>query len=366
MMKVLIINTVRFDINGISTVIMNYYKALADQGVMMELVAIDKPCSEYIDLFDELGVKYYVTKKSNPVKYFFDIIRIAKKGNYNIAHIHGNSASMALELLSCFCAGIKVRIAHAHNTSTSHPILHMLLYPLFTILCTCRFACGKKAGYWLYRNREFVEINNCIDLHKYRYNSDVRMRYRKKIDAKNKLVIGHVGNFVEQKNHVFLIECFSELLKYNRNCLLLLIGDGILIESIKNKVNDLGIGKSVIFVGKTVEVESYLQAMDIFVLPSLHEGLPIVVIEAQANGLPCIVADTVSKEINFSKEVVFVPILNCSDWVSAILEKRLAVSREEQSNKWQEQIAVAGYDINANSFKLKQLYLNYCKELSDK
>lgn len=359
MMKVLVINTVRFKLNGISAVIMNYYKAMDKTDMTMDFVAIDMPSGEYQELFQQYEIKCFVVSKSNLMKYFFNLIKIARKGNYDIAHVHGNSANMAIELFACLLAGIKVRIAHSHNTSTLHPTMHRLLYPLFKLAYTHGFACGTDAGHWLFHNRDFVEIKNGIDLNVYKFNEAIRNSYRKKIKAEDRIVIGHVGNFIEQKNHSFLLDWFAELIKKNSNYLLLMISDGYLLEQIKEKASIMGISNNVIFLGKTLEVQNYLQAMDIFVLPSLHEGLPVVLVEAQSNGLPCFVADTVARESNITGAISFLPITSTDVWVNAILETTLCDSRLERCITWQKMISESGYDINRNANRMKDLYSSY-------
>lgn len=362
MIKVLVINTVRFKLNGISTVIMNYYKAMDKNDLTMDFVAIDIPSEEYQELFQQYKIKCFIVKKSNLLKYFFNLIKVARKGKYDIAHIHGNSANMAIELLACTLAGIKVRIAHSHNTSTLHPTLHNLLYPLFKLTCTNGFACGVDAGHWLFHNDDFVEIKNGIDLNHYKFDEDIRKIYRSKIEADSKVVIGHIGNFIEQKNHNFLLDWFAELVKKNDNYLLLMVSDGYLLEPMKEKAYKLGISDRVLFLGKTTEVQNYLQAMDIFVLPSLHEGLPVVLVEAQANGLPCVVADTVAKESDLTGEMIFLPIINTGDWIRTILKMGLSDSRMDRCKAAQKMIADAGYDINRNANYVKDLYIQYCNK----
>jgi glycosyltransferase involved in cell wall biosynthesis len=366
MIKVLVINTVRFKLNGISAVIMNYYKAMDKQNLQMDFVAIDEPIQEFRGLFQQYGLQCFIVQKSNIFKYFFKLISVAKRGNYDVVHIHGNSANMAFELLACWVAGIKVRITHSHNTSTLHPTMHKLLFPLFTLLCTNRLACGQDAGKWLYHEKGFTEIKNGIDLKRYRFDNRIRREYRRKIGAGDKVVIGHVGNFIEQKNHTFLLDFYAKLISKNKNYLLLLVSDGYLLESMKDKAKSLGIQDNILFLGKTSLVEKYLQAMDIFVLPSLHEGLPVVLVEAQAAGIPCIVADTVTREANLTNSMSFLPIKNPNDWAQEILNtthKTEDRDREVICENWQIMIADAGYDITKNANLMKEMYQTFVNSI---
>lgn len=356
-MKILVINTVRFKLNGIAAVIMNYYKAMDKTNLEMEFLTIDEPIEEYKNEFARYSIKCHVVKKSNILKYVSGIWKVVKEGEYDIVHVHGNSANMAIELLPCLLAGVKVRIAHSHNTTTLHPFAHNLLHPFFSMLCTERFACGQDAGKWLYRKKNFVEIKNGINLCKYSFDGDIREKLRKKLGVENCKVIGHVGNFVEQKNHSYLIDIFYELLKKDSSVVLLLISDGILLPQIKEKVKSLNIEKNVIFLGKTTEVHKYMQVMDIFVLPSLYEGLPVVLIEAQAAGLQCVVSDVIDRKVNVSNSIDFIPLTNKEKWVENILDKDInVIKRSECSIRWQNELVESGYDIAENAKIMKRLY----------
>lgn len=368
-MRILIINTVRFRLNGMTSVILNYYRNMDKSGMQIDFVVSNKISKQYRTELESNGSNiYYLPRKSNPLSYQMKLYKILKEKKYNLVHVHGNSAMMLLDILPAKIANVPVRIVHAHNTTCSHIMLHKILFPIFEKCYTHGFACGQDAGRWLYGDRPFVELKNGIDLMKYQFDKSIREEYRKKIQAGNKVVLGHVGNFIEQKNHTFLLDWYAELLKENSNYLLLLISDGALLEVMKEKVHRLGIENNVLFLGKTTEVHNYLQAMDIFVLPSLYEGLPVVLVEAQASGLPCLVADTVSREANLTNSIEFVSIDNTVDWVKKVREtsdQLLTRNRNKECLNWQHVIAEAGYDITQNANYLKKLYTNYIKKAND-
>lgn len=357
MMKVLVINTVRFKLNGISAVIKNYYTAINKTDLRMDFVTIDDPSPEYKAFFDEYNLKCYVLYKKHIVKYFTKIIKICQKEKYDIVHVHGNSANMSVELLACWLGGVKIRIAHSHNTSSLHPITHKLFFPLFTALCTDRIACGMDAGRWLFHAKPFNELKNGIDVDKYHYNTEMRVRIRSFLNISDTIVIGHIGNFIVQKNHTFLLEWFAELVKEHPKYRLLLISDGMLFDKMKEKAKRLGIDEYTIFLGKTMEIENYLQAMDLFVLPSLYEGLPVVLVEAQAAGLPCLVSDTVAREADLTHSCSFVSISTSKTWVDHVLTIAIDENKREETSYDNCQIIKdAGYDINANANELKNIY----------
>ena len=368
MIKILVINTVRFKLNGISAVIKNYYQAMDKDGFEFEFLAIDTPSIEYQKFFHENNCIYHVITKKNILKYFVEIVNLCRKNKYDIVHIHGNSANMAIELLAATFGGVKHRITHSHNTATLHPMMHILLYPIFSALCNFRLACGSKAGKWLYRNKPFTVLKNGIDLEKYLISEEVRNQYRKGLNiSKDYILIGHIGNFIEQKNHRYLIDIFEDVHKKNVNTALVLISDGILMGEIKKDVKKRGLKDSVIFLGKTLEVEKYLQAMDIFLLPSLYEGMPVVLIEAQASGLPCLISNTISNEVDITGCCRFLPITSetIPEWSKTIIEMTNTLKNKERTeiaNENRRKIRLNGYDIKQNANILRQVYLKLIRE----
>jgi glycosyltransferase involved in cell wall biosynthesis len=169
-----------------------------------------------------------------------------------------------------------------------------------------------------------------------------------------------VGNFIEQKNHAFLLDWFKLLAEKNQNVLLLLISDGALMDAMKEKAHMLGLDDQVLFLGKTTEMPGYMQAMDLFVLPSLHEGLPVVLVEAQAAGLRCYVADTVTRETDLTDSIRFLPITDGEVWADTIQDHLAsAQNRTEDCENWQRAISEAGYDVTRNADRMRKLYLSY-------
>ena len=363
-MKVLVINTVRFKLNGISAVIKNYYQAMDKKNLQMDFVAIDEPSDEYRCFFEKNHLRCFVFHKKNIASYFCKILDLCRKEKYDIVHIHGNSANMAIELFAVALGGVKVRIAHSHNTATMHPFMHNLLWPMFSKLCTTCLACGEDAGKWLYRDKSFTVLNNGIQTKDYAFSEEKRNAVRKELGIQDdEVLLGHVGNFIEQKNHSFLIDVFSKVHSENPKYKLLLISDGMLMPIIKDKVHSLGLDDAVIFLGKTLKVSEYLQGMDLFLLPSLHEGLPVVLVEAQAAGLICAVSNTVAKEADLTENSVFLPIDSAAPWAEAV--KKLGYktrNREEDSTNNIALIKEKGYDIEQNADKLRQIYINACEE----
>ena len=184
-----------------------------------------------------------------------------------------------------------------------------------------QLACSKEAGEWLFGNTQFIVLNNGIDVSKYVFNQNIREEYRKILGFSDELVLGHVGRFSNQKNHNFLIDIFYEIIKINKKSKLILIGTGELENEIKEKVESLSLKEKVIFLGARADVNKIMQAMDVFILPSLFEGLPVVGVEAQASGLPCIISDTVSKDVKITDSVLQISLsLPPEEWGKKLID----------------------------------------------
>ncbi len=367
-MKILVVNTVSFELNGITAVIMNYFCNIEQEEIQMDFVVINDICEKYRSEIEKRGsCIYQLPRNRRPVIYAKELFSILIKEKYNAIHIHGNSATMAIETVVAWLARIPVRIVHAHNTSCTYIKMHKILYPFFSTTYTHAFACGDKAGKWLYKDKPFVVLRNGIDLKKYAYSQKTREIIRKQLNVNEKVVIGHVGNFVSQKNHSFLLDVFAKLLKVDSRYCLLLIGDGPLMEEMKKKAYLLGIQNQIIFLGRRNNVYEFLQAMDFFAFPSHYEGMPVALVEAQAAGLPSIVSDNVDKEADLTDSIRFISNEDSKYWVDEIrvlTNKLYQYNREEKCAEWQEKISISGYDIETNAKVLKSLYFTYVKNKS--
>lgn len=362
MIKILVINTVNFGYGGgMSNVIMNYYHAMDRSDVQIDFAYskyIDKTLKKELES-DGSRVYYLNSRMKKPLQYARDLIRIVKNGQYDIVHAHGNSCTLALEMYSAKKGGAKVRIPHSHNSTCGHMIIHRILRRLFDNNYTNAFACGEKAGEWLYNGKPFTVINNGIDVDSFKYNYSIREEYREKYKLHGKKVVGHIGHFSHQKNHTFLIEIFDALYKFDNNYRLLLIGDGDLQKDIKNQINDLELDDAIIFIGQSLEVSQLLQAMDMIVMPSKFEGLPLTLIEAQSACVPCFVSDAVSKEAAITDLVEFISLEKFpKEWAEQI-NAASSVNREELKNAVCSEIIDVGYSIKDNAGKLKKMYLDF-------
>lgn len=315
------------DNGGIESVVMNYYRNIDRSKYQFDFItSIDSSLPQKEEI-ESLGGKIYLTPRYTSLfKYNKALKKIFKENDYSIVHCHMGALSLFPLRIAKKC-GIKSRICHAHSTSSKKEwkrnLIKKILRLFVKIYPTDYFACGEYAGRWLYGNKTFNKGNvhvmpNAIDCELFKYNEKIRKEVRKELKIEDKFVIGNIGRFVSQKNHTFLIDIFNEISKKIDNAILVLIGEGPLEKQIKDKVKEYNLEEKVLFLGVRKDCYRMYQAMDLFVLPSLYEGLPVVGVEAQCAGLPCIFSDTTTQEILITKSSVMVP-LELSKWVFEII-----------------------------------------------
>lgn len=348
------------NLGGIETFLMNYYRNINRKKIQFDFVNIypNKLCFQ--DEIEKLGGKVYRVNSyyKHPIKYIDEVIKIINENNYQIIHCNMNSAAMLFPLIAGKKSNAKIVIAHSHNSSSdkgfTKKLLHYINKHFIPIFANQYFACSEKAGKWFFNEKirnssKYKIINNAVDMKKYKYNEELRKEKRNEIKLKdNAFVIGHVGRFNKQKNHNFLIDVFNEVHKKNNKTILLLIGQGPLEDKIKEKVSDLKLNDSVAFLEKRLDVNELYNAMDLFVLPSLYEGLPIVGIEAQANGLKCLFADTITEDASILDSTKFIP-LEKEKWIDSINDSINNIDREYK-------IKDNNFDINYASKRLEKIY----------
>lgn len=360
MVRVLVVEPTVFGYDGITNVITNYFSHIDHDKIHMDVVTINPVSKQFYDVLKKYDCRNYILpyRNRNPIKYINELRKILRNGNYNLVHVHGCSATMAVEMIAAKLAGVRIRIAHSHNTTCDHIIVDKVLRPIFNALCNGRFACGKEAGEWMFPGKEFTVISNGVDVDKFQFNSSVREQFREKYELNGKIVIGHVGRFSEQKNHKKLLDIFVDYASSHSNAKLVLIGDGELKKEIECRVESENL--DVLFVGLSDEVDKWLQAMDIIVFPSLFEGLPLVLIEAQAAGLPCVLSNTISPDTKITDMVEFLDLDDETSVWSATIDKLLGkTDRSTQKTEIRQAIQNAQFDIKNNCEKLVMIYQDY-------
>lgn len=349
---------------GISTVILDNFSRFDKEKFELHMIASGTYCYQLVQEFNTAGVliKCLPSRKASVVQYIKAFIRLFRTEQYDVLYIHGSSAIMSIELLIAKICGCKVRVVHSHNTTCDHKKVDKFLRPLFYHLYTDALACGEEAGRWLYGNRKFTIVKNGRDVQKYCFRNEKRVKVRRKLGVNDDaLLIGHVGNFNKQKNQKFILGIFKKLLALNPNAKLYLMGDGSLIDEVKKMSDELQLSDDVVFTGSIDNVDEMLQAMDVMVLPSLHEGLPLVVVEWQIATLPCLISDKITKECSYSNLVHYMSLdRGYIDWAKKLIE--LAhFDRNKASSMMIEITKKNGYDINQNAIELQQFFVKRCK-----
>lgn len=348
--------------SGIMSVIMNYYKHIDTHDTKFDFLFFDNKEFEYKEEIEKIGGKVYkVNRSRNPLKLFMQINKFVKDNinNYQVIHIHEVYLISALIGIKNKSNNLKI-ISHAHATKFSENRLKAIRNKIMSIPNTFipdyLLACSEDAGMAIF-GRKFKDIghimNNAIDISKFHPDYEIREKLRNELKIKNKYVIGHVGNFNISKNHEFLINIFNELQNNKKDTVLILVGDGELRESILEKCKKLKIDDKVIYLGVRNDVYKIMNTLDCFVLPSIYEGLGIVLIEAQATGIPCVFSDVVPKEANIIKENNTTISLK-SDlkvWTKAIID-----SQNKKIENPKKRIQEAGYDINIEAKEMQEFY----------
>lgn len=354
---------------GVEAFIMNYYRHIDRSKIQFDFI-IDSdstvvPRKEIENMggrIIEIPPYQHIFKYTNALK------KVLKKNNYKIVHSHLNSLSV-FPLYCAWKVKIPIRIAHSHSTTSKKEwkknIIKNILKPFSKIFATDYFACSEHAGRWLFGNKTFDEgkviiIHNAIDIEKFKFNENIRKKIRKELDIEDKFVVGHVGRFVQQKNHEFLIDIFNEIYKENKNSVLLLIGDGPLEDKIKCKVNDLKLENNVYFLGVKDNVNEYMQAMDVFVFPSLYEGLGIVTIEAQCAELPCVCSTEIPIETKVTELIKYV---NLRDDLLTWKENVINLLKVKEKLDYDLALLNSIYDINSENKKVEQIYKSIIERL---
>jgi len=342
---------------GLETMLMNYYRSIDRTRIQFDFLTHRPYRSDYDDEIESLGGRLYYAPRLYPQNYpaYFSYMKrfFAEHPEYRIVHSHIDTMSY-LPLLAAKRAGVPVRIAHSHNTSIDrdlkYPLKLFFKSRLHTVL-THRFSCGEDAGRFLFGDKEFTVIPNAVDASAFAFDEGVRAKKREELHIDGDLVVGHIGRMSYQKNHRFLLETFKCLLGQKSNALLLLIGTGEYEEELKTLVNDMGIADRVRFLGSRPDVAELYQAMDLFVLPSRFEGIPVVGVEAQFAGLPCLFSDAVPREVAFTDGCDFISLdEGAQTWAKRMtgvsIGNRIVPS------------AVSAFDINNAHGALEQLYLS--------
>ncbi|HGQ2955743.1 TPA: glycosyltransferase family 1 protein [Streptococcus pneumoniae] len=357
-MKILHIPTGGLFSDGIGTFIYSYLEYMDLNKYDVTILATNSPLKSDKEKFECLGVKVIEIerKKSNLSKYVYKLKKIIKKEKFDIIHVHGSSALMSIELLTAKVAGIPVRIAHSHNTTCEHHKLDKLLRPIFYRVYTQACACSVSAGQWLFEEKNYKIIHNARDVNRYQYDAIKRKKLREELLLSDETIaLGHVGRFNTQKNQCFLVSLMEKLVIKNIDIKLFLVGTGDTLEEIKKLVIQKKLEDNIVFLGQFDDMKSFVSSMDIMLFPSLYEGLPLVSVEWQINGVESILSDRVTQECIYTGTVQQLSIDSMELWEKEILNLSTS-DRERVSLQNIQLIKNAGYDISLEVKEIEELY----------
>ena len=340
---------------GAETFLMKIYRKLNHDEYHFDFCVSSKTPGFYDEEIRSFGSNiFYVHPKTQSFKEFKkDLKNVLKSDSYDVVYRCGATGFMAIDLWVAKKCGVKIRAFRSTNAGTTEnklrQVFNVLTRRLLTSVCNVKIAPSMLAAEYTFGKRVAHKkvhiINNGIDTEVYKFSKHNSEEIKRKLNIEDKKVFLHVGRFVEQKNHAFLIDIFAKYLEKHNDAVLVLIGEGPLKEKVCNLIESYGIQNNVIFLPITGHVEEYLHAADVLLLPSLFEGMPNVVVEAQCSGLPCIVSNNVTREANIINLVQFCSINDPKQWV----EKMEATCRGSNSELFAQKMKEAGYDITDTS-----------------
>lgn len=361
-------------IGGIETLIMNIYRNIDRSKIQFDFLIHNPTEGEYADEIKRMGGKIYrmPVLRDKPHTYYwryFKYTRALKKfftEHSEIKIVHGhmtNTASIYMPIAKKY-GSVNCCIAHSHQSIATRGfsgVVTNILQRNLWKTATDLFSCSEKASHWIYpedviRRNEVKIIHNGIDIEKYRYSIERFKEERTKLGIdEGTLVLGSVSRFNSVKNHSFMIDILEECIHFNPNTVLILAGDGVLLDSIRKKVKQKGLEKDVYFLGLRSDVADVIQAFDVFLLPSISEGLPVCAIEAQAAGLPIVASTGVTDETDITGNVTFLSLdLPAEVWARKILDVCSDFERVDMT----EAVRNAGYDIKQTAQWLQDFYLS--------
>lgn len=355
---------------GIETMLMNYYRHMDRDKIQFDFLCNKEKSGAYDKEILQMGGKIFHTPGLNPIKYFKYLKYMKevfkKNGEYRIVEAH-NGALGVYALHAAKVNNVPVRIFHAHGASITKdwklPI-KLVCKAMLPANMNYHFSCGIAAarcyfGDKVVRQKDYELIPNAIDVKEFVFNEDIRKNLRSQYNLDGKNVLGHVGRFMKQKNHTFLIDVFERVAQKDKDAVLVLLGDGELMDEIRKKVNDKKLDDRVVFVGNVANANEWYNAFDVFVLPSIWEGLPVVGVEAQANDLPCIFSDCITREIELLEKTKFISLdTDVTVWADEIIDKFKYTNRKNNMSL----ITDKNYNIEIESKKLQERYLQLYKE----
>ena len=347
---------------GVDSVVYNYLSHMDTRDMEIELVAISMGKEQFREkMFKDLSVKIHYVPHNifKRIKVVKDII---KHGRFDVVHAHCEFLSEWYLGIAKYY-GVRIRIMHSHTANSRVSFYQHVYRPIGHIIAkltsTGCFACGENAAISLWgckylKDGKCYIMHNAIEVQKFCFDDSIRRKMRDKMGWSNKWIIVSVARLTTPKNHIYTLKLFKEIHKKHNDALLILVGEGELRHELEIRILQLDIKDSVILLGNRDDIPAILSASDCFILPSLYEGFPVVAIEAQANGLPIIMSDNITKECGITDIATFLSLKDPYEkWEEALMRKN-----SEDRKQYAKIVSDAGFNINEEAIKLKKYYQN--------
>ena len=352
-------------VGGVGFCMMNYFRHLNHAKFQIDFLVQDELPSAFVKEITAAGgaIKMLPGIKNVP-KHVHTVYRILKDGKYDAVHSNVNTLSV-FPLFAAWLAGTPIRISHAHSASNpkdrKRHVAKLILRPLSRIFPTHYLACSELAGRFQFGDRKWESgsvrlVKNAIETDRFKFDEKARAELCAEFGLKDKFIVGHIGRISPQKNHQGLIEIFAEVAKKRDDAVLVMVGDGPLRKQVEEHIRAQGLEDRIVFAGERHDANRFYSMFDVFCLPSLYEGLSVVLVEAQANGLKCIISDCNSRESKLTEQVEFLPLnAPVAQWAD-----RLLAAKRADSAQCRQQLAEAGYDITREAENLAAFYRDAC------
>lgn len=347
-----------FKFGGIESRMLEIFKGIDKKKYQLDFLILTSLDNYLVEEIKSNGGNVFQVPSFSPkniVNHFNGLTTVLSDNKYDIIHCHSSATGFVLLWLAKK-QGIKGRIMHARTSSfagSSVPYLRKLMQKIAVHYSNIQLAVSQKAGDWAFGESKFQVIPNSIDLEKFAYNNKERNEIRKVYNIENRNVFGHIGRNTYAKNHKFLFEVFSQIIKDKPNSVLLLVGVNNNEQNLNKWINELGILEKVVFCGYQEDVSRYHSAMDVLIFPSFYEGLPGTLVEAQASGLKCYCSDVITKEVFLTENIEFIGLdEGAKNWSSKIIKSMANPNRRS----YIEEIKNKGFSIESTVRIFEELY----------
>ena len=360
-MKVLLIAQNLRPANGVASFVMNYYRKINKRTVHIDFALFSWRESPYYDEIANDSEIIVLPPVKDIVKHIIQCYRIIKEGNYDVVHCCAFGKAIPIMFIAKM-QRIKVRIMHSHNSVVGEKPKQIrrnrIIFPLLISSANCYLACSQLAGKNTLKGKRFTVLPNVISSDRFIYSEDARLATRGE-ENQEKHIVGFVGRISHQKNPFFIVDFMEIICKQDKMAICWMIGDGPLNEEVKKYIENKGLVEKVILLGTRTDLPELYSAMDVFILPSVFEGLGYTAVEAQAMGLPCFVTDEAPIEVSYTDLVTFLPVNEgCEIWAKEIL-KVIYYKRDEDRKKYNSILRDSVYSDKLAGNNIEKLYKSF-------